>query len=154
MSTSRGTGITWRELHTALLTTFGCRETGQQVGSHIGITAPNGAEVPACDPNKHGYVSHNHLREVARAFGLNITDFEIRMGRKPPGKSTVTRKRSAATTIPPPFHKRTVRAATTIERTAIRIAHSPTWANTVDGAAVKELERIAQRLSELEGTAK
>lgn len=155
MATSHGTGITWRELHTALTTTFGCTETGQQVGSHIGIRAPHGADVPACDPNKPGYVSKNHLREVARVFGLNITDFEVRMGRKPEGKSKLTRKRSQGNhPIPAPFQQRAVKAANTIERSAIRIAHDGRWHNCIHVGAIKELERIAKELAALEGAAK
>lgn len=150
MATTTGTGITWADLYAFLTGPAHCTEVSWTPGTHVTLRQPNGREFSTCKPQKSGDVSLKHLAFVANEFGKNVTEFEIWMGRRPPGKSKLTRKRVAGKPIPPPYHKRVVSAAKDIERVAIRIAYSSEWAKTTDGAKVKLLERIASELKQAE----
>lgn len=89
-----GTGITWRELHD-FLERQGFRDLPGK-GTHVTMRHPStGAEIGTCYADKDGDVSVKHLAEVARHFGRNLHDMLIWMGRKPPGKSKLTKARTA-----------------------------------------------------------
>lgn len=139
-----GTGITWPELYNFLTGTAGCTEVSWQPGNHVTLRTPQGREFGTCRPEKTGYVSPNHLVAVANVFGRNWRDFETWMGRKPAGKSKVTRKRSTGAKIPPPHAKRISNAARDLEVTAIKIANSRAT-KTLDKTAVDDLERLTQQ---------
>lgn len=102
MSTSHSTGITWPELYTFLTTRAGCTEVSWTPGTHVTLRQPNGREFGTCKPEKPGYVSLAHFVEVANAFGKNANDLYVWMGKRPPGKSKLTRKRTEATKLPVP----------------------------------------------------
>lgn len=94
MSTSTGTGITWREFYRFLTSTAGCVEVSWTPGTHITLRQPNGREFTTCKPEKVGEVSVNHFVDVANAFGKSQSDMEIWMGRRPTGRSKMTAKRA------------------------------------------------------------